>query len=62
MSDGEQPPSTVRRLAEMRRIPLLASPLPSLQIIWVLRTYLGRALAEFVTRHGVFLDVLGMGV
>ena len=28
----------------------------------MVRTYLGRALAEFVTRHGVFLDVLGMGV
>ena len=34
----------------------------SLQVIWVLRTYLGRALAEFVTRHGVLLDVLGVGV
>jgi HPr kinase/phosphorylase len=62
VSDGEQPPATVARLAELRRIPLIASPLPSLQIIWVIRTYLGRALAEFVTRHGVFLDVLGMGV
>ena len=31
-------------------------------VIWVLRAYLGRALAEFVTRHGVMLDVLGMGV
>ncbi|MGH8678241.1 MAG: HPr(Ser) kinase/phosphatase, partial [Burkholderiales bacterium] len=40
----------------------LASPVPSLQIIWVVRTYLGRALAEFATRHGVLLDVLGMGV
>ncbi len=42
-------------------VPLIASPLPSLQIIWVIRTYLGRALAEFVTRHGVLLDVLGHG-
>jgi HPr kinase/phosphorylase len=62
ISDAEEAPPTVRRLAEMRRIPMMASPLPSLQIIWVVRTYLGRALAEFVTRHGVFLDVLGMGV
>jgi len=44
------------------QVPLIASPLPSLQIIWVIRTYMGRALAEFVTRHGVLLDVLGMGV
>src|SRR5690349_10904939 len=62
LSDGEQPPQTVRRLAERLRIAMLASPLPSLQIIWVIRTYLGGALAEFVTRHGVLLDVLGMGV
>src|SRR6267142_2582380 len=62
VSDGEEPPPTVRRFAEARRVPVIASPLPSLQIIWVVRTYLGRALAEFVTRHGVLLDVLGMGV
>jgi HPr kinase/phosphorylase len=62
VSDGEEAPPAVQRFAEMRRIPMLSSPLPSLQIIWVVRTYLGRALAEFVTRHGVFLDVLGMGV
>jgi len=49
-------------MAETRRVPVIASPLPSLQVIWVIRTYLGRGLAEFVTRHGVFLDVLGMGV
>jgi HPr kinase/phosphorylase len=62
VSDGEQPPPAIRRFAESRKVPVIASPLPSLQIIWVVRTYLGRALAEFVTRHGVLLDVLGMGV
>jgi HPr kinase/phosphorylase len=62
VSDAEQPPASVRRFAESRKVPVVASPLPSLQIIWVMRTYLGRALAEFVTRHGVLLDVLGMGV
>jgi HPr kinase/phosphorylase len=62
LSDGERPPRAIAELTQSREIPLLASPLPSLQIIWVVRTYLGRALAEFVTRHGVFLDVLGMGV
>src|ERR1700675_3158554 len=62
VSDGEQPPAAVRRFADSRKVPVIASPLPSLQIIWVVRTYLGRVLAEFVTRHGVLLDVLGMGV
>src|SRR3989304_4509943 len=30
--------------------------------MWMLRPYLARALAESSTTHGVFLDVLGMGV
>ena len=30
--------------------------------MWMLRPYLARALADSVTSHGVFLDVLGMGV
>lgn len=62
MSDGEQAPEVLAQLASSIHVPVLATPLPSLQVIWVLRTYLGRALAEFVTRHGVMLDVLGMGV
>jgi HPr kinase/phosphorylase len=62
LSDGEQVPRALAEFAADRDVPLLASPLASLQMIWVIRTYLGRALAEFVTRHGVFLDVLGMGV
>jgi HPr kinase/phosphorylase len=62
LSEQEKSPATVSEFATARNIPLLSSPLHSLQIIWVVRTYLGRALAEFVTRHGVLLDVLGMGV
>ena len=62
VADGETPPPTLAEFATARDVPLLTSALHSLQIIWVVRTYLGRALAEFVTRHGVFLDVLGMGV
>ena len=62
LSEQEKWPATLAEFAASRNVPLLASPLHSLQIIWVVRTYLGRALAEFVTRHGVFLDVLGMGM
>jgi HPr kinase/phosphorylase len=62
LSDGEHAPEVLASLSSALNVPMLASPLPSLQIIWVLRTYLGRVLAEFVTRHGVMLDVLGMGV
>ncbi len=62
LSDGEKPSSLLLELATRMNVPMLSSPVPSLQIIWVIRTYLGRELAEFVTRHGVLLDVLGMGV
>jgi HPr kinase/phosphorylase len=62
LSDGERASEVLVELARRMNVPMLASPVPSLQIIWVIRTYLGRVLAEFVTRHGVMLDVLGMGV
>lgn len=62
LTDGEKAPQSLADFGEARQIPVLSSPMASLQVIWVLRTYLGRALAEFVTRHGVLLDVLGVGV
>jgi HPr kinase/phosphorylase len=62
LSDGEQAPPSLADFGTDRNVPVIASPMASLQVIWVMRTYLGRALAEFVTRHGVLLDVLGMGV
>ena len=62
LADGEKAPRSLAEFGESRQIPVFASPMASLQVIWVLRTYLGRALAEFVTRHGVLLDVLGVGV
>jgi len=62
LADGEQAPQSLADFGESRQIPVFASPVASLQVIWVLRTYLGRTLAEFVTRHGVLLDVLGVGV
>jgi len=62
LADGEQAPPSLADFSNSRKIPIIVSPMASLQIIWVLRTYLGRALAEFVTRHGVLLDVLGVGV
>ncbi len=42
--------------------PLFTSPEGSQELINVLRQYLFRTLAEVTTLHGVFLDVLGVGV
>jgi HPr kinase/phosphorylase len=62
VTGGESAPRPLCALAETHRIPLFASPLPSVHLMWVLRYYLARALAESTTLHGVLLDVLGMGV
>ena len=41
---------------------MFRSPLTSVELMWMLRPYLARALAESTTTHGVLLDVLGVGV
>jgi HPr kinase/phosphorylase len=62
VSDGRPAPADVCAMADAHRIPVLLTPISSIQLMWMLRPYLARSLSEFVTRHGVFLDVLGMGV
>jgi HPr kinase/phosphorylase len=49
-------------VAEETQTPVFVSPLPSVELMWMLRPYLARALADATTIHGVFLDVLGVGV
>lgn len=53
---------TLLEAAERTRTAVLVSPMASVELMWMLRPYLARALAESTTVHGVFLDVLGMGV
>lgn len=48
--------------AERTNTPLLCSTLPDNKLLSNLQYYLQRALADYVTIHGVFLEVLGMGV
>jgi HPr kinase/phosphorylase len=63
MSAGlAQAPALLVELANETQTPLLESPVPSVELMWMLRPYLARALADSTTAHGVFLDVLGMGV
>lgn len=49
-------------MADSFRVPLLRSPLQSVHLMWLLRHFLTRNLAKSTSLHGVFLDVLGMGV
>jgi HPr kinase/phosphorylase len=52
----------IRAACEVTDTPLFATPLPTAQVIDSLRVYVSRQLAETVTLHGVFMDVLGIGV
>ncbi len=62
VTGGESAPPALRAMADANNTPLFVSPLRSVHLMWVLRYNLARALAESSTLHGVFLDVLGMGV
>ncbi|MDN5754084.1 MAG: HPr(Ser) kinase/phosphatase [Nitrosospira sp.] len=62
VAGGAPVPGSIRAFADSTHTPLFRSPHSSLEIIWVLRPYLGRVLAPSSSRHGVLLDVLGMGV
>lgn len=62
VAGGEPAPAALCAMADATRTPLFCSPLASMELMWLLRPYLARALASSTTMHGVFLDVLGMGV
>ena len=58
---NEIPPALLE-IAESTHTPLFSSPIPSVELMWILRPHLARTLADSTTVHGVFLDVLGVGV
>jgi HPr kinase/phosphorylase len=47
---------------ENSHVPLLSTTVPAAELIDLLRIYLSRRLAPTTTVHGVFMDVLGLGV
>jgi len=55
-------PPALTTVADQTGTALFVSALPSVELMWMLRPYLARALSDSTTAHGVFLDVLGMGV
>ena len=62
VANGEAVPDILEKSCVDHHIPLLTSPQPSPHVVDVFRLYLSRVLAESTTLHGVFLDVLEMGV
>ena len=59
--DGSAPDDLIASM-ETAGIPVFSTPLGAAQVIDLLRIYLAKALAPHATSHGVFMDVLGMGV
>ena len=60
--DGATAPAALLRAAQASSTPVLTSPEPSQHVINVLRPYMQQELGEVTTLHGVFLDVLEIGV
>jgi HPr kinase/phosphorylase len=61
-ADGVPPPPSILAEAERSATPVFASPLPAARVIEKLANYLAKRLADTTERHGVLMDVLGVGV
>jgi HPr kinase/phosphorylase len=62
VANNETVPPYLAEQCNAHHIALFTSPQPSPHVVDVVRLYLSRVLAESTTLHGVFLDVLEMGV
>ena len=62
VTEGITPDPELARLCEEDGLPLLSSPLPAARVIDLLRYWLAKATADSTSMHGVFMDVLGLGV
>ncbi len=62
LADGIAPSAALLERAEHAKTPLFTTPLAATRVIEKLARYLAKALAERTERHGVFMDVLGLGV
>jgi HPr kinase/phosphorylase len=62
IAQGLETPLDIMAACDEKNIPLFSTPLPAAQVIDYLRVYLSKKLAQSITMHGVFMDVLGVGV
>ncbi|MCW7536627.1 HPr(Ser) kinase/phosphatase [Aquabacterium sp. A7-Y] len=62
VADGQTPPDQLVAMCERAEIPLFVTEESAGFVIDVLRSYLSLHFAERTTRHGVFMDILGLGV
>lgn len=59
---GMTPPKELLEIATARQIPVLQSKEKTTRLSFLAITYLNRVLAPRVTRHGVLVDVYGVGI
>jgi len=62
VADDQVPPPELMAMCERAHIPLFTTPDSAAFVIDVLRAYLSRHFADRTTLHGVFMDILGLGV
>lgn len=62
MADGLRAPADLLAHCETHGVPLMSTAHSAAYVIDILRIYLAKRLAPVTTVHGVFMDVLGMGV
>ena len=61
-ADGVPPPDRLVAMCDRAEIPLFVTDESAGQVIDNVRAYLAQLFAERMTRHGVFMDILGLGV
>jgi len=61
-TDGLMPPLELKTFVDEYKAPIFCSDLSSTEVITHLRYFLSRALADKVILHGVFMEVISLGV
>ncbi len=62
VADAQTPPDSLVAMCERADIPLFVTGESAGHVIDVVRGFLSQHFAERTTRHGVFMDILGLGV
>lgn len=62
VADGLRPPDRLVAMCDRAEIPLFITAQSAGHVIDTVRAYLAQLFAERTTRHGVFMDILGLGV
>jgi HPr kinase/phosphorylase len=61
-ADGVTPPERLVAMCDRAEIPLFVTADSAGHVIDIVRAYLAQLFADRTTRHGVFMDILGLGV